>query len=580
MPHVDDNSSDQPAPAAVRAALERVLASEPFRGSPQLATFLRFVVEAVLRGEESRIKGYTIAVEAFGRGDTFDPQIDPIVRVEGTRLRRALERYYAGPGRDDPIVLELPRGSYVPVIRRRSRGDATAWRVSPRARLTALVGAGALVVVIAAIVLLWRDGGREGRGTTAADLASRGQSFDGPLRPGNGMPTLLIPDVALLGLADPPGGLRSQVGSAIPLTEKLRVAFSRFDTLNVARGPADTRSRVQPEYQLVGSGEIQGDRSISGRFRLLDNRDGTIIWSQTFGPYPTAREYGATEDAIVAKLTMTLAPPFGVIRAHERVRHLATGDGDPRYRCIVEASESFRTFNPAQHTRARACLEALTARDPGFAMGFAYLAAIYVREFQYALGGSDDPSLLDRALRAARQGIELAPESARAYQLLFTALFVRRDIAAAFAAGDKALALNPHDMTILSDYGGRLIMIGELDRGMDALKRAADDGAVRPSWYHFYLFLGSYLKDDMATAARHAGLIATDTYPLGLVAAALAAASNADRERTRAMLDRLVALQPAWRSNPAKELAKFIPAAGIVERLARDLMAAGLDGAH
>ena len=79
--------------AAVRMALDGLLASETFRASPQLAAFLRFVVEATLRGESGRIKGYTIGVEALGRPENFDPQIDPIVRVEATRLRRTLDRY-------------------------------------------------------------------------------------------------------------------------------------------------------------------------------------------------------------------------------------------------------------------------------------------------------------------------------------------------------------------------------------------------------------------------------------------------------------------------------------------------------
>ena len=273
---------------------------------------------------------------------------------------------------------------------------------------------------------------------------------------------------------------------------------------------------------------------------------------------------------------MTLAPPFGVIRANERLKHLAGGARDPRYRCILEASESFRSFDPAQHTRARACLEALTARDPGYAMGFAYLAAVYTREFQYRLAGQGGPQLLDRALRAARQGVELGPESARAYQMLFTVLFARRDMAAAFAAGDKAIALNSLDMTILSDYGGRLVLTGEVERGMEALKRAADVGAVRPSWYHFYLFLGAYLANDPENATRNASQIAADVQPLGLLARTLAATASGNRELARASFDQLVAARPAWRDRPKEELARLFPASPVGERVMRDLVSAGL----
>src|SRR5436305_8418745 len=95
----------------IRAALGHMAASEAFRGSPQLVAFLRYVVETTLRGEQDRIKGYTIAIEALGRGDDFNPQDDPIVRVEAMRLRRALQRYYANGGRDDSVRIELPVGT-------------------------------------------------------------------------------------------------------------------------------------------------------------------------------------------------------------------------------------------------------------------------------------------------------------------------------------------------------------------------------------------------------------------------------------------------------------------------------------
>ena len=105
-----------PPPQEVRAQVQRMTASDIFVTSPQLAAFLLFVVEAVLRGHGQRLKGYTIGVEVLRRDTSFDPQTDPIVRVEATRLRRAIERYYAGPGADDPITIELPRGGYAPRI--------------------------------------------------------------------------------------------------------------------------------------------------------------------------------------------------------------------------------------------------------------------------------------------------------------------------------------------------------------------------------------------------------------------------------------------------------------------------------
>lgn len=106
-----------PSDAACRAELARVIESSLFRTSPRLTAFLRFVVERTLAGEAAQLKGYTIATEALGRDAGFDPQIDPIVRVEAGRLRRRLEFFYASEGADDPVVIELPRGHYVPCFR-------------------------------------------------------------------------------------------------------------------------------------------------------------------------------------------------------------------------------------------------------------------------------------------------------------------------------------------------------------------------------------------------------------------------------------------------------------------------------
>jgi hypothetical protein len=145
---------EQLSAADVRRALDKIIASEMFRNSPQMASFLSFIVEASLQGNRGRVKGYTIGVEALGRAENFDPQIDPIVRVEATRLRRTLERYYAGPGAADSIVFGLSRGSYVPTIgRRREHHESLESDGRSAAPATVADLAAAVLVILAAISL-------------------------------------------------------------------------------------------------------------------------------------------------------------------------------------------------------------------------------------------------------------------------------------------------------------------------------------------------------------------------------------------------------------------------------------------
>src|SRR4051812_19151792 len=128
MPKIEEVAAGTPCADEIRAALSHMAESDAFRGSPQLVCFLRYVVEATLRGGAERIKGYTIAVEALGRKEDFDPQTDPIVRVEAMRLRRALNRYYENGGSRDAVVIDLPLGSYVPTFR---RNDVTPVAAQP-----------------------------------------------------------------------------------------------------------------------------------------------------------------------------------------------------------------------------------------------------------------------------------------------------------------------------------------------------------------------------------------------------------------------------------------------------------------
>ena len=100
----------------VEEELERVIASKSFDASDRNRRFLRYVVEETLAGHADRLKGYTVALEVFDRDTDFDPQLDPVVRIEAGRLRRSLERYYLTEGSGSPITIQVPKGKYIPLF--------------------------------------------------------------------------------------------------------------------------------------------------------------------------------------------------------------------------------------------------------------------------------------------------------------------------------------------------------------------------------------------------------------------------------------------------------------------------------
>ena len=118
-----------PDDRAVQQALARVVASGGFANSPRMSRFLRFVVEETMAGRASGLKEYAVGVHVFDKADSYDPTVDPTVRVEAAKLRAKLARYYESEGRQEALVIEIPKGGYS------ARFNAGAETVDDRQRL-------------------------------------------------------------------------------------------------------------------------------------------------------------------------------------------------------------------------------------------------------------------------------------------------------------------------------------------------------------------------------------------------------------------------------------------------------------
>jgi adenylate cyclase len=102
--------------STIRDELNRVLSSPVFANAPRMRRFLTFVVEETLAGNGDQIKEYVIALEVFERDQNYDPHADSTVRTEASKLRARLDRYYRTVGQADPVVISIPKGTYIPVF--------------------------------------------------------------------------------------------------------------------------------------------------------------------------------------------------------------------------------------------------------------------------------------------------------------------------------------------------------------------------------------------------------------------------------------------------------------------------------
>jgi hypothetical protein len=176
-----------------RAEIDRILGSETFHSSTVLRRLLGFLADKTLSGEADQLNEYAIGVDAFGKPPTYDPRRDAIVRLHIGRIRQKLGDYYRNEGKDDPVVVELPKGRFKLRWEVRSRPPVEAPDAEPSSSRAQRKGAaivlwGALVLSViwgcSSTVLLWRA--RQNQTPTAAwtaELEQLWQPFMASKRP-------------------------------------------------------------------------------------------------------------------------------------------------------------------------------------------------------------------------------------------------------------------------------------------------------------------------------------------------------------------------------------------------------------
>ncbi len=133
-----DNPVAAPSWDECQHQVQRVLQSSGFHNASMLQLLLRYLAQKAFDPGAETLKEYTIGVEAMSRSLDFDPKADPIVRVQIHRLRQKLKEYYDADGLHDRLVIEIPKGQYLPIFEWTGRMEALAGEKSVSAGNPAL----------------------------------------------------------------------------------------------------------------------------------------------------------------------------------------------------------------------------------------------------------------------------------------------------------------------------------------------------------------------------------------------------------------------------------------------------------
>ena len=518
-------------PDAIRTAVECVLSSADFDVSERNRKFLRHVVEETLAGRAERIKAYSIATTVFGRDAGFDAQMDSIVRIEAGRLRRSLERYYLTSGRDDPVRIDMPKGSYVPAFERRDPAPVLPTEPTRHVDL--------------------------GPGLLVANFEEEG-------------------DPAAL-----PGFTRG-------FARALVVALSRFTSLRVFDAvtsglqPAAVTAGDLPiefglDYILTG-GVTVGSDHFEVEILLVCARTGRTVWGDSFQRSLEASEIVAVRNEVANRVVRTLAQPYGILYSERS--HLAKGappESLGSYDCVLQFYRYWRTFDRNELEPIRACLERTIAAEPDHSEAYACLSLVYsnARRFGHPHGGVADIRGA-RALALARQAIILAPGSSWAHYALALAYWFSGDVTRSIEALETGHALNPNDTTIVADLGQRYAMLADWDRAVPLLEEAYARNPAQPGTYRIGMFLYHYAHGQFEEALNEARSVGAEHVVYGSVATAAAAAKLGRCEEAAAAVDAILTIDARYGEHVVADLRARHLKSGLLSAVTEGLRLAGL----
>ena len=555
-----------PSREEIEAELERVLASPGLARSPQLAKFLRYIVDAKLAGNEAGIKAYAVAVDVFGRPSTFDPQADPIVRVQARRLRAALDAYYLDSDATRRVRIYLPVGRYVPefecaednpvveTARRsllresRGRSPVAAWF----SEAGVILG---LVVVTLGLAVLATNTLRPPRANIAMPHP----------------PRLLVADFVPV---QPDQAAAQVAGLAIELVTDLEL----FEMIDVAYAGERSGSSVEENaYSLGGIVRSEGGQvRVTASLRL--GGGDTALWSDTV----TTPE--GTLALSVDDISRVFAQELGSRRGplhSDAVKALAGFETiaglESDYVCELLFALSRDTQARPEMLRASDCVNGLLSRQPDSARAHAMSAAIATEQRLHELAPSpEDTALWDEIEAQFGTAIRLAPTSGFVWELYGRYLEARGRSEPAGIAYSSALQLNPANIDAKAAYGRMLVLSGPSEHGVQLAQEAVAAEGAAPSWYHVALAVQALREHDDVQAMLQASLVErTDTELASVIATVAARRQNAETALNRS-LAQLLEVTRFKRFGILPVVRQRIKDAELVATIAEGLAAAGV----
>jgi adenylate cyclase len=398
-------------------------------------------VETALAGRSHEIKGYTVATQVFGRGEEFNQATDPIVSIQANKLRRALERYYLVAGQNDPVRIDIPKGTYVPLFREtRHLGDELPFkeRRKPETTRTSTWP----TIVVQSFENL----------TGNRDLEYHGDRHRHRNRPGN---------------------------HALP---------------GNPRAEADTREKRQRRAADVGArfvlcGSIKPDvNGLKVIVNLVDGLTGMHIWGDSYRTDLNPAALISFEERIASTVVSKISCEDGIIAKALSPESKRVPPAElTTHQAILRFYRFLDDFSPETFVGTFEALQQACTHEPECGLAWSMLARLYSLNYSLELFDLETP--IERAAAFAERGVKLDPANQRIRMIMAFILLFKNDFSAGLAEVDRALQLNPNSLISLENIGYLLTLFGDWQRGPALINQAIEQNPYYNITVHYALWV-------------------------------------------------------------------------------------------
>ncbi len=567
---------------AVRAALDRLTAWPEMARSPQLTRFLDYIVHKRLAGDTQSIKAYSIAVDVFGRPPDFDPQSDPIVRVQARRLRALLDQYYRGPGAQERLQIVLPIGRYVPdfvevdgellaapvqAAQRFIGGDIDAVPEVPKPRGHVTVSWFVLLVIAI------------GAAALAYSLSTWGprqeqQGQNGALQ----QPSLRI--MEFQNLTDDPSITAAVSGLAIELVDRLLpLNFLSVDY----GGRGEVNTEIAPADGYILTGIVRRDPATPSNFQysiiLTDLLTNGVVWNRSLILTEDQLSDPGRIDRLSTDILAVLGNPRGPLHARAR-QYLSRNDvagGENLYLCRLLFTMYRESSTIGAAERAKSCYAALPERDQQTGIAMAAVASLTAEATDTA--NSSAVAQFDRNRAAGAlllEAVRMLPTSSFVWEQRARLHEAMGEHALAEAAYGTALQSNPANLDALAAHARHMAFMGQLAQAAPMAQHALGVLTITPDWYYGVPAMWALQNRDFAKARRYAEIYARADREIGPILAVMAAEGAGDEAEVARQLPRILSVQSFRAVGIVTQLRRRIVDTSLLDRIRMSLIDAGV----